>query len=65
MKATGATDRNKYKSKIDAYITKLMKRHPFIAFLMIFIGMPIFILLAVFAVVYLIALPLGFIMGWF
>lgn len=65
MKAVEATDCDKYKSKIYACITKFMKCHPLIAFFLIFIGMPIFILLAVFALVYLIALPLGFIMGWF
>lgn len=65
MKAIEATGRNKYKLKMDAYFTKFMKRHPFIAFFMIFIGMPLFILFDVFAVVYLVAMPLGFIMGWF
>ncbi len=62
MRAVKAT---KYESKIDAYITRLMNRHSFIAFFIIVIGGPLITLLTVAAAVYLIALPLGFIMGWF
>jgi len=65
MKTVEASGHNEHKSGIDAYITRLMYQHPFIAFFMIFVGGPLFTLLAVAAAVYLIALPLGFIMGWY
>ncbi|WP_411677060.1 hypothetical protein [Caproicibacter sp.] len=63
MKTFETTDRSK--SRVDTYISNFMKRHPFAAFLMVFVGGPLITLLAVAAAVYLIALPLGFIMGWF
>ncbi|MVB10201.1 hypothetical protein CAFE_08790 [Caprobacter fermentans] len=63
MKTFEATARSK--SKVDTYISNFMKLHPFAAFLTVFVGGPLFTLLAVAAAVYLIALPLGFIMGWF
>ena len=65
MRAVKAASHGKYVSKIDAYIIRLMNRHPYIAFFMIFVGGPLITLLAVAAAVYLIALPLGFMMGWF
>lgn len=65
MKVVKAVRQSKYESKICAYITKFMNRHPFIAFFIIFVGGPLITLLAVAAAAYLIALPLGFIMGWF
>ena len=65
MKVVKAAKQSKYESKISVYIIKFMNRHPFIAFFIIFVGGPLITLLAVVAAVYLIALPLGFIMGWF
>ena len=65
MKVVKAVRQSKYESKISAYITKFMNRHTFIAFFIIFVGGPLITLLAVVAAAYLIALPLGFIMGWF
>lgn len=65
MKTAEASGRGKYKSRIDAYISTLMDRHPLTAFFMIFAGGPLLTLLAAFAAVCLIALPLGFIMGWY
>jgi hypothetical protein len=53
------------KMHVAANIENYMSHHSFLAFNFMFIGVPIFILLMVFAAVYLIALPLGLLMGWF
>lgn len=53
------------KMHVAAKIENYMSHHPFLAFNFMFIGVPISILLMVFAAVYLIALPLGLLMGWF
>lgn len=51
-------------NKLDKAAERFMGRHPRTAFFMLLVGMPIFILAAVFVGTTLIMLPISWIMGW-
>ena len=51
-------------NKFDKAVEKFMYRHPYVAFLTLFIGMPIFILIAVFVCTTVAILPISWAMGW-
>ena len=51
-------------NRLDAAATLLAKRHPFLFYLCIFIGMPLFTLAAVFLASSAILLPVAWLSGW-
>ncbi len=55
---------NPKQNKYDKTVDRFMHNHPCIAFLALFIGMPIFILIAVFACAAAIMIIMSQIMGW-
>lgn len=55
---------HKLESSFDKRAQHFAFHHPFLAYLAIFIGIPIFILLAVTVSTTLIALPIAWIFGW-
>lgn len=48
---------------IENCIVNLMKRHPNISFVLIFIGMPVFILTAIFLITMVTVLPIALLLG--
>lgn len=50
--------------KFDQYAERFVLRHPCLAFLTMFIGMPLFILIVVAVSTMLIAIPVAWIFGW-
>lgn len=55
---------NPKQNKFDKAVERFMYRHPYAAFLALFVGMPIFILIAVFVCTTVIVFPIAWIMGW-
>ena len=55
---------HKFEDKFDRKAGRFALRHPYLAFLAMFIGIPIFILIAVAVSTTLIAMPLAWIFGW-
>ena len=53
-----------FEDKFDRCAERFALRHPYLAFLAMFIGIPIFILIAVAGSTTLIALPIAWIFGW-
>lgn len=53
-----------FERTVDVKAEKFVWRHPFLGFLLIFVGMPIFILICVTICTALIAYPLSCLMGW-
>lgn len=49
---------------LDKYAVQLAFKHPNAFFFTLFIGMPIFVLVAVFLLTVLIAFPMAIILGW-
>ena len=54
----------KFEDKFDRNAEQFTFHHPYIAFIAMFIGMPIFILIAVTASTMIIAFPVAWILGW-
>jgi len=65
MKTVDITNFNKRKSRVNTYRNRSMFRCPFVTLLVIFAGIPLLTLSAVFVVVYMIALPLGVMIGYY
>lgn len=55
---------HKFEAAFDRKAERFAFHHPYLAFLAMFIGMPIFILIAVAVSTTLIALPMAWIFGW-
>lgn len=55
---------HKYEDNFEKKAERFTFHHPYFAFLALFIGMPIFTLIAVAASTTVIALPLSLIFGW-
>ena len=55
---------HKFEDKFDRRAEHFVFRHPYLAFLAMFIGMPLFILATVAAYITVITLPLALIFGW-
>ena len=55
---------HKYEDKFEKKAERFTFHHPYFAFFALFIGMPIFTLIAVAAGTTVIALPLSLIYGW-
>ncbi len=55
---------HRFEEKFDKQAERFAFHHPFLSFLIMFIGMPIFILLSVSLCTTLIALPMALIFGW-
>ena len=53
-----------FEDKFDRCAKRLALRHPYLAFLAIFIGIPLFILIAVAVSTTLIAIPIAWIFEW-
>ena len=53
-----------FERNVDAKAEKFVWHHPFLGFLLIFVGMPVFILACVSVCTMLIAFPLSWLMGW-
>ena len=54
----------KFEDKFDRGAERFVFRHPYLAFLAMFIGMPIFILALVAACTILIATPMAWLFSW-
>lgn len=54
----------KIEEKFDRRAERFVFRHPHMAFLVMFVGMPLFILAAVAALTMVIVFPTGMLMGW-
>ena len=63
MKAILKSIRN-FEDKFDRIAERFTFHHPYLAFLAMFIGMPIFILIAVFISTVVIIFPIAWIFGW-
>ena len=55
---------HKFEDKFDRSAERFAFRNPYLAFLVMFIGMPIFILIAVATCTTIIAFPMAWIFGW-
>lgn len=54
----------KFEYELDMRAERLIWKHPFLGFLLIFVGMPVFILICVCISTIAIAFPMGWIFGW-
>lgn len=54
----------KKKENLNQAITDFGRRHWFSAYLFMLVGMPVFIILALFILIFIVAVPLSWIMGW-
>lgn len=54
----------RFERTMDEKTEKFVWNHPFLGFLLIFVGMPIFILACVSICTVLIAFPFSWLMGW-
>lgn len=52
-------------SKFDEKAARFVYRHPLLGFLAVFVGMPIFVLVAVCVCAAIVALPMAWLFGWF
>ena len=55
---------HKFEKKFDKYALRLSMCHPYLFFLAIFIGAPLFVLCSVCICTVIIVLPVSLIMGW-
>lgn len=50
--------------KLDEKLERLFVKHPMLGLLLVFVGMPTAILMAVFLCTFLIAMPVSILLGW-
>lgn len=55
----------KFEHEIDAKAERFLWKHPFLGFLFIFVGMPVFVLVCVCISTIVIAFPMVWLFGWF
>lgn len=55
---------NLKQNKFNTMVENFMSHHPYVTFLALFIGMPLFILIAVFVCTTSVALPIALVMEW-
>lgn len=55
---------HQFTNRLDYCVQRYASHHPYMAFMTMFIGLPIFILLAVTACTMIITLPFAWIFGW-
>lgn len=53
-----------YEHRFDVKVGNFISRHPLLGFLLIFVGMPLFILLCVCVSTVVIAFPMAWLFGW-
>lgn len=53
-----------FENKFDRYAERFALRHPYLAVFVMFIGVPLFILIAVVVSTMLIAMPMAWVFGW-
>ena len=53
-----------FENKFDRYAERFALRHPYLAVFVMFIGVPLFILIAVVVSTMLIAVPMAWVFGW-
>ncbi|MBO5031499.1 MAG: hypothetical protein J6D08_06380 [Lachnospiraceae bacterium] len=55
----------KFERKFDVKAERFLWRHPFLGFLSVFVGMPVFVLICVCISTVAVVFPMAWLFGWF